>query len=287
MSKESVESQVSKGARIETSGGMIAKELIAVAEDHAKCGSIRSALVNLIQAVAKLEDRIATPTIEESSTVAPDPGEGWRGINKERDEPQEGDEMWMPGDLRWEKRWYPTVGFSPVCHYRRRIEAAPPNVAELPEGLPPLPEGAVYLGQGGTFNRNNGLFEGWECSGKQWWRGKHEGDDERCHYAAPADSEVARLNGLGEPEDLALTLVSEERDRLFEQLAELRDWTAEQDTRLKLQQDKIATLTKERDALREELNVERMRINAIREAIGSFNNVIHMTNAAKKEASNG
>lgn len=74
---------------------------------------------------------------------------------------------------------------------------------ELPEGLPPLPEGAVYLGQGDTFHLPTAqpitLFHGWgylETDGS-WQSSEWTGQNERLHYAAPADSEIARLNGLG------------------------------------------------------------------------------------------
>lgn len=73
----------------------------------------------------------------------------------------------------------------------------------LPEGLPPLPQGAVYLGKGGEFRIPDCEFKGWTANENpkysRWSDNEGrtlEGDISRLHYAAPADSEIARLNGL-------------------------------------------------------------------------------------------
>ena len=70
---------------------------------------------------------------------------------------------------------------------------------QLPEHLPPLPEGAVYLGLGGKFTTQR-LFEGWALyPGESFWDDgdRWRGDLLDVHYAAPADSEIARLNSHG------------------------------------------------------------------------------------------
>lgn len=72
----------------------------------------------------------------------------------------------------------------------------------LPDGIPPLPKGAVYLGRGGEFKvtYNPPHFEGWrndltylpsEWNGSKCW----SGDCKDSHYAAPANSEIAKMNG--------------------------------------------------------------------------------------------
>jgi hypothetical protein len=77
------------------------------------------------------------------------------------------------------------------------------SAPQLPAGLPPLPDGAVHLGRGGTFSAPFS-FDGWCLLGGSvmtpaYWHqsdyniGKHPG----LHYAAPAGSEIARLNGHG------------------------------------------------------------------------------------------
>lgn len=61
---------------------------------------------------------------------------------------------------------------------------------------PKLPVGAVLLGKGGTF-KTIGLFIGWVFNPKTmeaWEIDRLYGDDSNLIYAAPADSEVARLN---------------------------------------------------------------------------------------------
>lgn len=306
---------------------MTAKELIAIAEDHATCGSKTSALVNLIKAVAKLEEQVATATVKDSLTAAPDPGPGWRLIDPKEDTPQDGDEMWVKQWHGWYDRGYQrqTAPFEEGTHYRRRVDAKPrkryPDVptmlrdvvggeegeaiakevertAALPDGLPPLPEGAVYLGVGGTFKEPEGYFYGWWLNATYpEWQEEHycAMSSPTAHFAAPADSEVARLNGLGptlKDEQQRVEKLAERYEELDEaaqlrkQVAtltkerdEARDIAADLDTQLKVKDARIANLEQERDALREKLNAERKRIKAIREAIGSFNNVIHMTNA--------
>jgi len=105
------------------------------------------------------------------------------------------------------------TGDSPVYYAREvdsaeRIHALELEVRRLrnliggePRSLPPLPEGAVYLGRGGEFEIQDGIFfDGWvfdpDAADARWipytWRGKCG----TLHFAAPADSEIARLNGL-------------------------------------------------------------------------------------------
>lgn len=60
-------------------------------------------------------DQAPTPKTE------PDPGEGWRLIDKRKDKPQKGDEVWCP-DGNWRRRIAPKMPFFYVESYRRRIE---------------------------------------------------------------------------------------------------------------------------------------------------------------------
>ena len=75
----------------------------------------------------------------------------------------------------------------------------------LPEGVPDLPEGYVYLGITGDFSFSDSCRTVSICNmnpryerGTRWselaedWRLNIDG----AHYAAPADSEIAKLNGL-------------------------------------------------------------------------------------------
>lgn len=54
---------------------------------------------------------------------APDPGEGWRLIDPEKESPEEGDEFFEHG--YWKTRRAKTDPFAKTFYYRRRIE--PPN----------------------------------------------------------------------------------------------------------------------------------------------------------------
>jgi hypothetical protein len=72
-----------------------------------------------------------------------------------------------------------------------------PTGNRLPEGLPPLPEGAVYLGKGMAFERPKDGFSGFASYGGDdpWeWQGVWFAHSRDLHYAAPADSEIVRLN---------------------------------------------------------------------------------------------
>ena len=60
---------------------------------------------------------------------APDPGEGWRLIDVEKDVPQAGDEMWALG--KWEVR-SPNLAFGKIFTYRRRIEQPKPEPKYIP-----------------------------------------------------------------------------------------------------------------------------------------------------------
>jgi len=67
---------------------------------------------------------------------------------------------------------------------------------ELPAGLPPLPEGAVYLGRGGQFRIFEIPTQGYylRVTATDWTASGFSGNDRDWHYAAPADSEVVKLN---------------------------------------------------------------------------------------------
>ena len=76
----------------------------------------------------------------------------------------------------------------------------------LPAHLPPLPAGAVYLGLGGTF-AVDGYFSGWTASSAstRWNADETLAGTKQyahAHYAAPADSEIARLNAKVEPQSV-------------------------------------------------------------------------------------
>ena len=66
------------------------------------------------------------------------------------------------------------------------------------------PEGDnVVLGKGGTFKVPEGGFQGWTMLPERpgpWLPGFKHGRNEACLYAAPRSSEVARLNGLDQPD---------------------------------------------------------------------------------------
>lgn len=57
---------------------------------------------------------------------APDPGEGWRLIDTENEEPQEGDEIYDPTSRQWIKRSYPFTSWVKSLN-RRRIEPPKPK----------------------------------------------------------------------------------------------------------------------------------------------------------------
>ena len=64
---------------------------------------------------------------------------------------------------------------------------------------PPLPKNSVFLGKGNEFKRaHSGDFLGWgSYKGRNEWSfGLWEGTDAEYYYAAPAESEIAKLNGL-------------------------------------------------------------------------------------------
>ena len=69
-----------------------------------------------------------------------------------------------------------------------------------PDNIPALPEGAVYLGMGQEFKTCSICFSGWSLDVEKhgvWVDAESwEGIDNDLHYAAPRDSEVARLNGF-------------------------------------------------------------------------------------------
>jgi hypothetical protein len=68
-----------------------------------------------------------------------------------------------------------------------------------PDYLPPLPVGAFYLGRSGEFKTlSYEIFSGWFMfEGEPSWGviESLDGGALKAHYAAPADSEIARLNG--------------------------------------------------------------------------------------------
>jgi hypothetical protein len=65
---------------------------------------------------------------------------------------------------------------------------------------PPLPDGAVLLGRGGSFKKTGCLFYGWARSDTEpKWGGlsSWHGGSSLVTYAAPENSQIAKLNGLG------------------------------------------------------------------------------------------
>jgi hypothetical protein len=85
--------------------------------------------------------------------------------------------------IRWEDA--PTGNPLPEC------------LSPLPKGVPPLPEGAVYLGMGKTFKNPKRGFPGFASfgGGDPWeWQDEWVANSGDLHYAAPANSEIARLN---------------------------------------------------------------------------------------------
>ena len=62
-----------------------------------------------------------TDTWAPEPVEAPEPGEGWREIDPEVDEPQEGDELWFLLSGVWKERACPLAPFSLYDHYRRRV----------------------------------------------------------------------------------------------------------------------------------------------------------------------
>jgi hypothetical protein len=59
----------------------------------------------------------------------PDPGEGWRLVDKDVDQPQEGDEFWDREHCEWVLRHkaFSDSPFSEISTYRRRIEPPKPK----------------------------------------------------------------------------------------------------------------------------------------------------------------
>lgn len=84
----------------------------------------------------------------------------------------------------------------------------------LPAHASPLPAGAVYLGLGGTFKIPASGFEGYSLVDTTnylahltlkrgvWAASAFTTTHERLYYAAPADSEIARLNATVEPQSV-------------------------------------------------------------------------------------
>jgi len=69
-----------------------------------------------------------------------------------------------------------------------------------PEQIYPLPEGAVLLGRGGEFDTGGKTFDGWVIDAdfrtlKRYIDGYGlYGHNENLIYAAPANSEIVKLN---------------------------------------------------------------------------------------------
>lgn len=74
--------------------------------------------------------------------------------------------------------------------------------APLPSNLKSIPKGIVYLGMGRGFKtfENDRLFEGYVLQKDEKWScafiSNYRGGDWGSYYFAPADSEIARLNGI-------------------------------------------------------------------------------------------
>jgi len=72
------------------------------------------------------------------------------------------------------------------------------TAGDYPPHIYPLPEGAVLLGLGGEFETVGKMFDGWAFAHHNCgWIGpmKLNGCADLLIYAAPADSEIARING--------------------------------------------------------------------------------------------
>lgn len=80
---------------------------------------------------AQIKDDCGDPTVEAPSL--PDPGAGWRLIDKEKDTPMEGDEVWIRDEEEWISRTYCNEPFRKNYKYRRRIET-PKIVPDPGEG---------------------------------------------------------------------------------------------------------------------------------------------------------
>lgn len=99
-------------------------------------------------------------------------------------------------------------GLISPAHLRERIDDVLSHDSESDDNLPPTPEGAVVLPK--CFEKPEGMkhIAGWghhpvHCKGR-WKYGYHWGGLDEWRYAVPADSEIARINGVGvEKEDAA------------------------------------------------------------------------------------
>lgn len=70
----------------------------------------------------------------------------------------------------------------------------------LPSKLKSIPKGLVFLGKGREFKTLAGDFKGFSSLGSDKLQSRPlslHGDATNIYYFAPADSEIARLNGLG------------------------------------------------------------------------------------------
>lgn len=89
---------------------------------------------------------------------------------------------------------------SKMVEYQLAYTLVPAPIPPVKPSYPALPAGYVYLGVGDTFATGEKVFDGahWE-SGKSSWKIEkgYSGCIPSFHYAAPAESEIAKLNGLG------------------------------------------------------------------------------------------
>lgn len=97
-------------------------------------------------------------------------------------------------------KWAVTQADALIAELDRTAPKPEPKPAnELPDWVPPLPEGTVLLGWGDSF-KTNWPFKGWSSNVKEpnWHlENAWEGADATRLYAAPAGSEIAKINGKG------------------------------------------------------------------------------------------
>lgn len=115
--------------------------------------------------------------------------------------------------------------YAPIDSVIARLNGLGPKIEKptLPFGVPPLPKGYVYLGKGHTFKKDKDFVGAYWESGRADWKKDtgFEGCVSSFHYAAPADSDIAKLNGLG-PKAKKTTL-RDENARLTKEVAALKE----------------------------------------------------------------
>jgi len=85
-------------------------------QELSKCSPKRELAIGLYRMLADQVDWDPEPA------EGPDPGEGYRFIDKEVDQPQDGDEYWNRSSKKWYSRDGHNEPFSKTNVYRRRVE---------------------------------------------------------------------------------------------------------------------------------------------------------------------